>query len=159
MTLRPYSAELQKDYRDVMGTPGAPEVVDDEQPVVPVAIVGGTVNVEVSAANALSAPSATQTPLNLSAYGVATGAAIRTVTSGKKFYCTAEWIGLNAVGGTVEIQVAGTNVFKDILAATDLRGRGLAGGILWTAASGTAITLVHGAGGAQGFYNISGFEQ
>lgn len=39
MTLRPYSADLQKQYRDTMGTPGAPEVVDDAIPVVPVAVV------------------------------------------------------------------------------------------------------------------------
>lgn len=39
MTLRPFSADLQKQFRDTLQTPGAPEVVDDGQPVVPVAVV------------------------------------------------------------------------------------------------------------------------
>lgn len=39
MTLRPFSADLQKQFRDTLGTPGAPEVIDDGQPVVAVAVV------------------------------------------------------------------------------------------------------------------------
>jgi len=39
MTLRPYSATLQAAYRDTLGTPGAPETIDDSSPVVPVAVV------------------------------------------------------------------------------------------------------------------------
>lgn len=39
MTVRPYSATLQAAYRDTLGTPGAPEVIDDSAPVIPVAVV------------------------------------------------------------------------------------------------------------------------
>ncbi len=42
MTLRPYSADLQQQFRATLGTPGAPEVIDDAQSVVPVAIVAAT---------------------------------------------------------------------------------------------------------------------
>lgn len=41
MTLRPYSADLQQQFRSILSTPGAPEAIDDGQPVVPVAIVAG----------------------------------------------------------------------------------------------------------------------
>lgn len=39
MTLRPYSQTLQQAYRDTLGTPGAPEAIDDSVPVTPVAVV------------------------------------------------------------------------------------------------------------------------
>jgi len=39
VTLRPYSQTLQQAYRDTLGTPGAPEAIDDAAPVVPVAVV------------------------------------------------------------------------------------------------------------------------
>ena len=42
MTLRPYSADLQKAFRDLLGTPGAPETVDDSAPIIPVAVVASS---------------------------------------------------------------------------------------------------------------------
>lgn len=48
MTLRPFSATLQKQFRDTLETPGAPEVIDDSQPVMPVAVIA-TVNTATSA--------------------------------------------------------------------------------------------------------------
>lgn len=49
MTLRPYSADLQKTFRDTLSTPGAPEVIDDAVPVTPVAIVAGNITTTVTA--------------------------------------------------------------------------------------------------------------
>lgn len=42
MTLRPFSADLQQQFRTTLATPGAPETIDDSQPVVPVAVVAST---------------------------------------------------------------------------------------------------------------------
>jgi len=39
VAIRPFSADLQKQFRDTLQTPGSPEVVDDGQPVIPVAVV------------------------------------------------------------------------------------------------------------------------
>ncbi len=41
MTLRPYSADLQQRFREVLKTAGAPEGFDDATPVSPVAVVAG----------------------------------------------------------------------------------------------------------------------
>lgn len=35
MTLRPYSATIQQNFRDVMSTPAAPEAFDDQTPLAP----------------------------------------------------------------------------------------------------------------------------
>jgi hypothetical protein len=44
MVLRPFSADLQKTYRDTLLTPGSPETIDDGVPVMPVAVVAGSLN-------------------------------------------------------------------------------------------------------------------
>lgn len=48
MTLRPFSATLQKQFRDTLETPGAPSEIDDGQPVIPVAVIA-QVNTATSA--------------------------------------------------------------------------------------------------------------
>lgn len=61
MTLRPYSATLQKTFRDTLETPGAPEVIDDGNAVTPVVVVGGSLNVSVTTDNSPPQLSSNQT--------------------------------------------------------------------------------------------------
>lgn len=44
MVMRPYSANLQQAFRDTLQCPGAPKIIDDQSPVVPVAIVATASN-------------------------------------------------------------------------------------------------------------------
>lgn len=113
MTLRPYSATLQAQFRDTLGTPGAPEVIDDSQPVQAVAVVA-TVNT-ASSAGYTQITDGTDTlaintdgSINLSSiptgatrirkqmycsFGASEGQDIYTVTGGKTLYISQMTIG------------------------------------------------------------------
>jgi hypothetical protein len=41
VTQRPFSADLQRQFRDTLRTPGSPEIIDDQNEVIPVAIIAG----------------------------------------------------------------------------------------------------------------------
>jgi len=136
MTLRPYSATLQKAYRDTLGTPGAPEVIDDGVPVMPVAIVAtsasgssvsisdGTdtllVNTDGSINVVSSSTSVTQVGYANDMAGTAAAAATL-YTPTLDFYCTAITIAIQ--GGTTK----GFDV-RDGGAAGTLKMSGLTGG-------------------------------
>jgi len=79
MTVRPYSADLQQTFRATLGTPGAPEVIDDEQPVVPVAIVAGNLNTTVT----VSPTKYTALPANATSTGAVATTTMGTVPAGK----------------------------------------------------------------------------
>lgn len=128
MALRPYSATLQKAYRDTLGTPGAPEVIDDGVPVTPVAIVAtsalgsavaisdgtdtlavnsdGSINVQ-SSAGGFSVEGSGQTIVSNTngkagtAITAGTGVTIRTVTASKDAYITSFSIGQQSATSAV----------------------------------------------------------
>lgn len=79
MTLRPYSADLQQTFRSTLLTPGAPEVIDDEAPVVPVAIVAGNLNTTVT----VSPTKYTALPANATSTGGVATTTMGTVPAGK----------------------------------------------------------------------------
>lgn len=105
MTLRPFSATLQAQFRDTLGTPGAPEVIDDSQPVQAVAVVA-TVNTASSASysqitdgtdtlaingsgnliSELPIPRGSQSVININGTGNGASQNAYTVTTGKTFY-------------------------------------------------------------------------
>jgi len=98
MTLRPYSADLQKVFRDTLKTPGAPEVIDDGDPVTPVAIVAGT----------FALTSKTAVPLYGTRHASATSTTLGTVPSGKVWRVVGAWVNVvfgaaaNDAGGYIQ---------------------------------------------------------
>lgn len=159
MALRPYSADLQQTFRTTLGTPGAPEVIDDSQPVVPVAIVAGSVNVSTNVAvtPSLNQPLPSQTVITRFQYLASTGAVIYTVPAGKTFYCTGALLETVVTGADIRIAVAGVDTIRCLTQGASIPIR-LSGGILFQATAGQAITLVHAAGASNGVGNIWGFE-
>jgi hypothetical protein len=101
MVLRPYSADLQKAYRDTLGTPGAPETIDDSQPVLPVAVVAqvntsststfvkitdGTDTAAVNTDGSLIVAPNVGAMVQFAFTGTGSVATAYTVTTGKTFY-------------------------------------------------------------------------
>lgn len=114
MTLRPYSADLQKTYRDTLGTPGAPEVIDDGAPVVPVAIVGGIISATLAA-------STNKTAVPLSASVSATSSTLGTVPTGKVWRIISAWVSGSINGadtdGNAFIRINGLDIIGCKIAA------------------------------------------
>lgn len=111
MVLRPYSADLQKTYRDTLSTPGAPEVIDDSQPVTPVAIVAGTVT---ATGTITSTPTKVTANVARTSQASAGSATIGTVPANKVWRVIGAWCSI-ANSGTaaqqiVDVQLNGTSV-------------------------------------------------
>lgn len=176
MTLRPYSATLQAAYRDTLGTPGAPEVIDDSQPVTPVAVVAqvntsstasytrvtdGTDNLEVEAdgkiRTGLESPSSSQTVVNIAFTGTGAAQDAYTVTSGKTFYMH----GIQAEEGSTLLVYkndASTRVarLRSDASAANQSGQFTSTMPIWAYTSGQ-IVKVNGTN--LKLFNIWGFEQ
>lgn len=76
MTNRPYSSTIQSNFRDVMGTPAAPEVFDDQTPLIP--------TVDVSLQKDTESILQTVGKTLISAYGAATNGSTTLFTAGAK---------------------------------------------------------------------------
>lgn len=120
MTLRPYSQALQQAYRETLSTPGAPEVIDDSSPVVPVAVVAqvntaststytrvtdGTDTLSINTSgnfdSQIALPQGTQSIVNATGTGTGSSQNAYTVTTGKTFYL----YGVGTSGGGYNINV------------------------------------------------------
>jgi len=169
MTLRPYSATLQAAYRDTLGTPGAPETIDDSQPVVPVAVVAqvntastagytqvtdGTDTINVTSIGGLITGG---TPKSGVVVGANTGATIYTPTAGTTFYCTGYSISSSA-NSITQLVVNATNVSSVNLTALQPFGMNAGGQALSSATNSTPVTVVHTGGAGTHNVSIYGFE-
>jgi len=103
MTLRPYSNTVQETFRSVMGTPAAPETFDDETPVQPVALVGGSITATASP---------TQRTIQIVAGSVASNNTVTVKTgTGAGHRITAFHLNILATAaGTITVQVGGTTI-------------------------------------------------
>ncbi len=172
MALRPYSANLQQAFRETLGTPGAPEVIDDGQSVVPVAVVAqvntassssfsritdgiDTAGVTTQGSLSVAPYPADATLINAVANAVATGATIYTVTTGKTFVCTSILIGISTTASSFTIRTGGTVRVAGVLQAPSSVSMN---GYLFTATSGQIIDITHGAGAGNGFVTLVGYE-
>lgn len=79
MVLRPYSADLQQTFRATLLTPGAPEVIDDSEPVVPVAIVAGNLTATLPSTVTVTPSKKTAIPLSATSAGGVGSTTIGTV--------------------------------------------------------------------------------
>lgn len=177
MTLRPYSATLQAAYRETLGTPGAPELIDDGTPVQPVAVVAQVNTASTSSYTRItdgtdtaaintdgSFPISEQasclpygaTPICKYVYQVNTGTTIHTVTAGKTFYLMGYSLNAGAAGDQ-GITVNGTQICKYYMAANAINNVAASKPIASAAATQT-IVLTHGAGAGQGIATIWGYE-
>lgn len=98
MTLRPFSANLQKSFRDTLGTPGSPTLIEDETPVQAVAVIAtaGTTAIGVST------PSSNQTHINVRNLGTGSMQTAYTVTTGKTFWLYGANLEGSATPGTLQ---------------------------------------------------------
>jgi hypothetical protein len=139
LTNRPYSQTIQQNFRDVMQTPAAPEVFDDQTPLLP------TIDVSLQKDNQstllvkpyLPTPSSAQTPItkgfqvSLGAAGLAT---VYTPTSGKILWITTIVISCTTL---VDVKI-GDNVTNAFAASTLYDGLALRFGV---ATNSICITL------------------
>lgn len=116
MTLRPFSSTLQGNYRDVFQTPGSPEVIDDDVPVL------GIVNIRDNYSSAGAQWTEEQNKTMLLASGTASASTATLLTaSGNGQYISCITVGLlfSAGGGTATIQIGGSTVFFTSFATAD----------------------------------------
>ena len=165
MTVRPYGADLQKNFRDIMVTPGAPEVFDDGTPVLAVAEItlqrDSGLRLKVAQVG-LPKPSVDQTLVNAIVQNVSTGATVYTVTTGKTFQCLGFVVATSSATGAVwDILVAGTSKLRGVTTALAVGGESHLSSPcpIFTATSGQVITVNHGFGATSGQVTIWGYEE
>lgn len=118
MVLRPYDGDLQKQFRDVLRTPAAPEVFDDSIPVQPVAIVATTTqSITMTPPNLTTSQTKVAKCLNHS-FGGAGIYTFYTPTTGKTLYISALTIATN---GAAALKF-GDNVSNALVADTSYEG-------------------------------------
>jgi len=162
MVVRPFNENLQRNFRDQTGCPGAPKIIDDEIPAQAVILMGANFD----SSNALYVRTGTfESPLlsnqklvTANAQGVATSGVIHTVTTGKTFYMTGYMVSNSGLAGTFAISNLNASIYGYLNALGIISGGG-SQGVIATATSGTAIRLTHGFGGSTGHATIWGFEQ
>jgi len=167
MALRPYSATLQAAYRDTLGTPGAPEVIDDSTPVMPVAVVAqvntaatssymritdGTDNLEITSTGGITAEPTNKTTVLLSGTRSTSGTTtLGTVPASKVWRIVSANLstGLPGAASKVQLQFNGVDALTiDLTFQTTTLGGGTANQS-WdysccpTITAGQTVTLVN----------------
>lgn len=94
MTNRPFSQQLQENFRGILKTPGAPDVIDDSAPVVPVAVIAN-----------IGEPLLEAIPVYANQNG-AGGSTLYTVPTGKIARILTAWVvhGVCTTAGIITIQ-------------------------------------------------------
>lgn len=158
MTLRPFSSTLQGNYRDVFQTPGAPEVIDDNQEIT------GVVNIRenYSSAGALWVE---EQPRGGMLFGTATAAnstGTLFTASGDGAYisvltCTANH--LAATGGTVTLKIGTDTIWTrpSAIAASTAIVISFPAGREPFIASGSTVTVVSNNANAEGYASVCYF--
>jgi hypothetical protein len=185
MTLRPFSATLQNQFRTTLETPGSPETIDDSQPVIPVAVVAqvntassasftqitdGTDTATVTTAGELnvkqtnfSKGDSTQTIVTVASAAAGTSIAagastlLRTNTGGKKVYITS----IN-IGGSATVNLAITILDSATVKLPTLNGAVLTQNYVFPTPIqfDTDIRISHNNGAAQTLtYQLNGWEE
>lgn len=167
MTLRPFSATLQKNIRDQFFTQGAPEVIDDAEPMKFVGVVGYNfdelqslyVHSQGLPQEIAAGSVATQTLVNAVGSALSTGGTVYTVTTGNNFRCFGFTICTGSgTGGIASIQVDGVKVWEGRVPLADV-GLVCGGAVpVFFADSGSVITVVHGFGAGSGYVTLFGYE-
>lgn len=124
MVLRPFSSTLQGNYRDVFQTPGAPEVIDDNQEITGVINIRENYN---SAGAQWVDTKSTGTVVVASGTASASTATLLT-SSGTGHYISTINVGMlwTAGGGTATIQINGVTVFSNSCAVAGLQNISIA---------------------------------
>jgi len=161
VTIRPFNENLQRNFRDQTGSPGAPKVIDDEVPAQAVILMGANFD----GSNALYVRTGTfespflsnQTQVSIRAAGANTGVTVYTVTTGKKFHVMGYHVCNGGIAGNVNI----TGPTTPISAYLGVGGVLSASSVtpIISVASGTAIVFGHGFGAAAGWLQMWGYEQ
>lgn len=160
MTLRPFSSTLQGNYRDVFQTPGAPEVIDDNQEIT------GVVNIRenYSSAGALWVEEQSDKTLVLASATAANSTGTMVTASGKGLRvsvltCTANH--LAATGGTVTLNINGSAIWtrpSAIAASTSIVIPFPAGREPFVPSGGT-VTVVSNNANAEGYASVAYFNE
>ena len=158
MTLRPFSSTLQGNYRDSFQTPGAPEVIDDDIPVMAVV----PIQMNFSSIGALWTDIQSHGTMLIASGSCANTTATLLTASGDGAYLSTVNLTINhvaATGGTVTLKIGTDTVFSrpcNVAQSTSLQIAFPAGREPFVP-SGTTVTLVSNSTNAEGYAGITYF--